>query len=120
MALGALQSVAGMLPNVRAVFVYRDPKDLAYRQYFQHYQQGNVQASTLSGAVKYNEWYHEAMDRLAEVLPATSMKVTYDEIVTEPELIVARIRDLVNIGAQKKPYPDAADDRGFGANFGKA
>jgi tetratricopeptide (TPR) repeat protein len=109
--------IAGVLPNVRFIFMKRDPDDTLLRIYMRKYQRGNPFAYDLKAARDHIAWYHETMDLLADKLPDIVRVIRYEDMVADPAAALRTAADLCGLPMQHGALPELGDDRGCAAPY---
>jgi len=104
--------LAATLPNVRLLFVKRDPDDNVLRIYMRRYRVGNQYAYDLGAARDHVLWYHQMIDLLAEKLPEIVRVVRYEDIVADPAAALRVAADLCGLPVISIPLTSIGDDRG--------
>jgi tetratricopeptide (TPR) repeat protein len=108
-----LHRMFATLPNVRAIFVKRNIEDNVFNIYRTQYKTGNYYSYNVANAISHVKWYHEMMDRLAEMFPDRVAMLNYEDIVEAPERAIAAARQLCgDIGAGDVPRPPLGNDIG--------
>ena len=85
----AIGRIAATIPNVRFIFMRRDPQDLALRILMRRYRTGNHYAYDLATIFEHLSRYDQLMDLWVQRFPRLAIALTYEDLVTEPK---ARLR----------------------------
>jgi tetratricopeptide (TPR) repeat protein len=109
--------MAAVLPNIRYVFVKRDPDDVALRIFQTRYQKGNYYAYDLQTIRDHIAWYYEMIDGLAEMFPAISRVIHYEHMVADPEGALRQVSELCGLEIPDGPIPAIGDDRGCASPY---
>ena len=104
--------LAATLPNVRLLFVKRDPDDNVFRIFMRKYRRGNQYSYDLGAARDHVLWYHQMIDLLAEKLPEIVRVVRYEDVVAGPAAALRVAADLCGLPVTSIPLPSIGDDRG--------
>lgn len=108
-----------VFPNVRFIFVKRDPDDLALRIFMRRYRTGNAYAYDLTMIRDHINWYHEMIDLMAQKLPDHVRVVHYEDMVTDPAGALRVAADLCGLSWPDGPVPVVGDDRGCAEPYRK-
>jgi hypothetical protein len=107
----AVGRIAATIPNVRFVFIRRDPQDLVLRILMKRYRTGNHYAYDIETILEHLSSYNLLMDLWMERFAPLAIELTYEQLVTEPMAILARVAELCGATVSTKPLPDLGDDR---------
>lgn len=113
----ALMSV--VFPNVRFIFVRRNPDDTALRIFMRHYQTGNAYSYDLKATYDHIAWYHEMADLMAEKLPDHVRIINYEDMVDDPAGALKVAAELCGLPLPDGPAPPIGDDRGCAEPYRK-
>ncbi len=103
---------AAVLPNVRFVFMSRNPHDSALRILLRQYRAGNHYAYDVRTVFEYLRWYDAMAQAWLEKLPGMSLAVSYEDMVADPAGTVANVARLCGMTPADRPLPATGDDRG--------
>ncbi|TIM13651.1 MAG: tetratricopeptide repeat protein [Mesorhizobium sp.] len=104
--------LADTLPNVRFLFVTRDTQDTALSLMLKQYKKAHYYSYDLEASFEHIEWYHEMISEFAATYPGISRTVSYEDIVTDPEIIYQAVEELCDVSIDtSKAMPILADDR---------
>lgn len=109
--------IAEIIPNVRLVFVKRNPEDLMLRIFMKKYADGNVYAYDLVAIRHYIAWYHQFIDVLAAKFPEISCVIQYEEMIADPTKICEKVAQLCGLKATDSPLHAIEDDRDCAAPY---
>jgi tetratricopeptide (TPR) repeat protein len=101
-----------ILPNVRFIFVKRNPDDVLLRIFMRQYKAGNAYSYDLKAAREYIEWYYKMIDLLAGKLPDITRVIQYEDMVADPAGALGIAADLCGLPLNHGPLPEIGDDRG--------
>jgi tetratricopeptide (TPR) repeat protein len=105
--------IAGVLPNVRFIFVKRNVTDNILRIYQRKYRRGkNVYSYDLKAARDHVVWYHQMMDLMAKKFPDIVRIINYEDMVANPAAAVRVAASLCGLSQTDGPLLDVGDDRG--------
>jgi tetratricopeptide (TPR) repeat protein len=106
--------IAGVVPNLRLIFIKRDRHDLALRIFMRLYRSGNHYAYSLPAILEHVRWY----ERMAEIwqakLPSISLSLNYEDVVAEPAAALERAARLCDAAQIQGDPVVAYDDRDCG------
>jgi hypothetical protein len=104
--------LADTLPNVRFLFVTRDTLDTVLSLMLKQYKKGNYYSYQLEASFEHIEWYHQMISEFATTYPGISRTVSYEDIVTAPEIIYQAVKELCDVRIDmSKAMPILGDDR---------
>ena len=103
--------VAAAIPNVRLIFVKRDPFDVAMRMLMKRYRVGNHYAYDVKTIFEYVSWYYEMADLWQARFPGITLTVDYEVMIAEPKATLARVAEFCGCDTADVPLPDLGDDR---------
>ena len=106
-----VSAIAPQIPNVRFVLMRRNPRDTALRIYMSKYLRGNAYAYDLKSIADYLAWYDAMIGLVAEKHAETSLVVTYDDMIADPNAVRDQVAGLVGLSVGHAPTPDLVDDR---------
>lgn len=109
--IASVGRVAATVPNVRFVFVKRDPFDVALRIFMKPYRSGNHYAYDIGTIFEHLSWYYGMIDLWCAKLPAISVCIDFEEMIGEPATALRRVADLCGAAALDDPLPEVGDDR---------
>ena len=102
---------------MRFVFVKRNLEDNMLRIYMRKYLNGNSYAYDLQTIKEHIVWYHEMIDLLVEKFPEIAMVVRYEDMVTDPALVLGRVAELCGLPEPALGSLAVGDDRGCAAPY---
>jgi len=109
--------IAGVVPNLRLIFIKRDRHDLALRIFMRLYRSGNHYAYSVPEIFDYVRWY----ERMAEIwlakLPSISLTLNYEDVVAEPAAALAQAARLCDAAQVRGDPAVAYDDRHCGQAY---
>jgi hypothetical protein len=103
--------IAATIPDVRFIFVRREPNDLALRILMRWYRAGNHYAYDIKTVFEYVSRYDKLMDLWSKTLPHLSICLSYEELVGDPKAALARVAGLCEVAPVFKSIPKLCDDR---------
>ncbi len=109
--------VAAVLPNVRFVFMDRDPYDTALRTLLRQYRAGNHHAYGMATVFEYLEWYRDMARAWRGKLPGISLDVAYGDMVADPAATRAKVAHLCGVEPPDKLPAPPGDDRGCASAY---
>ena len=83
--------IVGVAPSTLAVSVERDPRDLLLACYEQRLMDQHGWSFTVDGLVHYLSTHLRLVELWERVLPGGLLRVRYEDLVTDPEAVVARV-----------------------------
>jgi Flp pilus assembly protein TadD len=104
--------IAAALPNVRFVFVKRDPYDLALRIFGKKYKSGNHYAYNIKTIFDYVDWYYGMVDMWIEKLSPLCRVIHYEDMIGNPRKTLQTVAELCGASVPDGPLPVLGDDRG--------
>lgn len=116
LALNAAVLVA-KIPNLRIVFVKRDPDDVALRIFQTQYESGNAYSYNLKTIKRHIEWYNEMMHATKSKFPDIVRVVKYEDMVEDPKRILDEVADFCNLPRLEGAVVSVPDDRGCSAPY---
>jgi tetratricopeptide (TPR) repeat protein len=111
------ERMASILPNVRFLFVKRDPDDVALRIFMTRYRESNFYAYDMRTVREHVSWYYDMIDQLAARLPKISRVIHYEDMVADPKSTLAQAADLCGLDPKDVEIPSVGDDRGCGEPY---
>lgn len=109
--------IAGIIPNVRIIFIKRDIEDTILRMYLRKYREGNAYSYNLAAAREHIIWYHQMMDLMAAKLPEQVRVIRYEEMVENPAGALRVAAQLCGLATTENPLPPVGDDRGCASPY---
>ena len=109
--------IAAVLPNVRFIFVKRDPDDIGLRIYMRTYKSGNTYAYDIGNIRAHIAWYYQMVDVVAERLPHISTVIQYENMIADPATALESIAELCGLAPPDAPLPRLGDDRECAAPY---
>ena len=106
----ALMSI--VFPNIRFIFVRRNPQDTALRIFMRHYQTGNAYSYDLKATYDHIDWYHQMAELMAEKIPDHVRIINYEDMVADPAAALKTAADFCGLPMPEGPVPPVGDDRG--------
>ncbi|MEX0808675.1 MAG: tetratricopeptide repeat protein [Dongiaceae bacterium] len=103
-------ALAGLVPNLRLVFLKRARADLILRIAMKQYS-GNDYAGDPASIAAYLDFYDGMTDRLAARFPRHALLLHYEDVVDDPKAARAAIAQLCGVEAPDAPVPALPDDR---------
>ena len=88
--------IAAIVPNLRLIFIRRDPHDLALRIFMRLYRTGNHYACSIPAIFEYVRWYERMSEIWVGKFPAISLTLTYEDIVARPAAVLQRTAHLLD------------------------
>jgi hypothetical protein len=110
--------MASILPNLRFIFIKRDPDDVALRIFQTRYhRRGNFYSYHMRTVREHIAWYYDMIDGLAAMFPTISRVVHYEDMVTDPLSALAQAAELCALEMPHGSIPAIGDDRGCAAPY---
>ncbi len=108
-----LGPIAETIPRMRVIFVDRDVDDTAFR-IFGKVDGGETScfANDVACIYEYLESYRQLTAAWAECLPGLTMRVSYEEMISDPKKILKQIAEFCDLPVPRGKLPDIVDDRG--------
>jgi tetratricopeptide (TPR) repeat protein len=101
------------IPDIRFVFIKRDPYDLALRIYMKNYHSGHAYSYNLRETLRYIDWYHSMMDGIAAQFPNLARIIAYEDMIADPRRALAEVAELCGLSVPDGVVvPEIGDDRG--------
>lgn len=108
--------LAGLVPNLRLVFLKRVRADLLLRIAMKQYT-GNDYAGDPASIAAYLDFYDGMTDRLAMRLERNALLLHYEDIVANPKAARDAVARLCGVAAPTSPLPTLPDDRNCAAPY---
>jgi tetratricopeptide (TPR) repeat protein len=109
--------IAGIVPNLRLIFIRRDRHDLALRIFMRLYRSGNHYAYSMPAVFEYVRWYERMTEIWLAKLPGISLALNYEDVVAEPAVALGQAARLCD-AAQTPGDPTVDyDDRHCGQAY---
>jgi hypothetical protein len=112
--------LATAVPDIRFVFMKRDPYDLALRIYMKRYHSGHAYSYDLREIFRYIAWYHSMIDGIAEQFPSLARIIAYEDMIADPRRALAQVAELCGLAVPDVDLPEAGDDRGAAVPYRSA
>jgi tetratricopeptide (TPR) repeat protein len=109
--------IAGVVPNLRLIFIKRDRHDLALRIYMRLYRSGNHYAYSVPAIFDYVRWYEQMAEIWLAKLPSISLNLNYEDVVAEPAATLGRAARLCRAAQAPGDPAVAYDDRHCGQAY---
>ena len=103
--------IAAIVPNLRLIFIRRDPHDLALRIFMRLYRTGNHYACSIPAIFEYASWYERMSEIWIGKFPAISLTLTYEDIVARPAAVLQRAGRLLDAEPVQGDPAVGHDDR---------
>lgn len=111
--LADLGRIAETVQRMKVVFITRDQDDSAFRIFEQYFADGsNPYSCDVSAIYEQLEFYTQLSDAWAEVLHGLCLRVSYEDLVSDPKATLKRVADFCALDASNAKIPDLGDDRG--------
>ncbi|MEM9277886.1 MAG: sulfotransferase [Pseudomonadota bacterium] len=110
--IGSAAQIAKALPEARFIFISRNADDLALRILMKKYKRANYHSYNLDTTRDYIRWYNEMMTILSEKLGSRVLTTTYEDIVTNPGRIAAKVIDFCLLPKLEAKLPAVGSDIG--------
>lgn len=104
--------IAGVVSNVRFIFMKRDIDDLTLRIYMKKFRSGNAHAYDIAAIRAHIDWYFEMIDVVADKLPNASAIIHYEDMIAHPDAALKSIVELCGLEPPSTSLPVLGDDRG--------
>ncbi|MDZ4735739.1 MAG: tetratricopeptide repeat protein [Rhodospirillaceae bacterium] len=108
--------LAGLVPNLRLVFLKRARNDLLLRIAMKQYT-GNDYAGDPASIAAYLDFYDGMIDRLAARFPRHALLLHYEDVVADPDAARSAIAQLCGVAAPTGSAPKLPDDRNCAAPY---
>ena len=111
--LADLGRIAETVQRMKVVFLTRDHDDTALRIFEQYFADGsNPYSYNVSAIYEQFEVYTRLSDAWAEALHGVCLRVSYEDLVSDPQATLKRVADFCALDASDTEIPDLGDDRG--------
>ena len=108
-----LGRIAETVPNMRVIFVEREADDTALRMFGKLYPQDtNPYAYDMTNIRAHLDFYTRLIEAWSVHLGELSMRVRYEDMVSDPKGTLANIAELCGLPASDGKLPATGDDRG--------
>ncbi len=105
------------IPNLRCVFVKRNPEDLMLKIFMKYYNEANTFSYDLRALQKYLALYYKMIDLVCEAFPTRCKVIHYDQLVADPKKSLEQMCALCDITPDYSSLPDIPDDRECSAPY---
>lgn len=109
--------IARTIPNAKFVFMTRNREDQALRCFQKHYRRGNTYSYEWSTCVEFLETYDNLAAIWADKLGPRALRLSYEDLVENPEAAVQAAADLVGVAFDTTQLPPTGDDRACAAPY---
>jgi Flp pilus assembly protein TadD len=86
-----------ILPNARVIDIRRHPMASGFAMFRQHFGVGREFSYDLADLGRYYRYYLETMRMYDEALPGTVCRVTYEDLIDDPEREIRRLLDYCRL-----------------------
>jgi tetratricopeptide (TPR) repeat protein len=104
-------TIASIIPNVRFVFMRRNPRDIALRMYMSKYLRGNAYAYDLKSIAGYLAWYDAMIDLFVQKYRDVAIAVTYENMLADPHAVLNKVVGFAGLSVRAGSKPELIDDR---------
>jgi tetratricopeptide (TPR) repeat protein len=109
--------MASVLPNLRFIFIKRDPDDVALRIFQTRYHRGNFYGYHMRTVREHITWCYDMIDDLTAMFPTISRVVHYEDMVADPMGALSQAAELCGLEMPPGSIPPIGDDRGCAAPY---
>lgn len=104
--------IAETVPNAKFIFIERDTDDTAIRIFGKIYlKDTNFYAYDVEKIYESLSGYSKLINSWSSVLSGVSMRLTYEDMIADPEKTRAQIAEFCGMPKLKDALPDLGDDR---------